>query len=66
MRTTIVLPPNRYRNMNAASILKNHVMRHEEWKKRYTSGSDAARHDDPAAQVRDDETVEESPYFCVA
>ncbi len=66
VRTTMILPPNRYINMNAPSILKNHATRHEEWTKRYTFRTDVARHDDPAAQVRDDEAVEESPYFCVA
>jgi hypothetical protein len=52
--------------MNATSILKNHAVRHEEWMKRYSFGTDVTWYHDPAAQVRDDEAVEESPNFCVA
>ena len=66
MRTTIILPPNLYINMNAPSILKNRALRHVVRTKRYASGADAGWQDEPAAQVRDGEAVEESPYFCVA
>ena len=66
VRTTIILPPNLYSNMNATSILKNYAARHVLWMKRRTPGADAGWQRKPADQVRDDEAVEESPYFCVA
>jgi hypothetical protein len=66
VRTTMILPPNLYRNMNATSILKNRAPRHALWTKRYTRGAHAGWQDEPIAQVRDGEAVEESPYFCVA
>ena len=66
VRTTVILPPNLYRNMNATSILKNRAARHVVWTKRYTHGAGAWWQDDFAAQVRDGEVVVESPYFCVA
>jgi len=52
--------------MNATSILKNRALRHAVWTKRYTHGAGAGWQDDPVAQVRDGEAVDESPYFCVA
>jgi hypothetical protein len=42
VRTTMILPPNLYRNMNATSILKNRVPRHAAWTKRYTRSTGAA------------------------
>jgi hypothetical protein len=66
VRTTIMLPPYRYRNMNATSILKIRAPRHALWTKRYTHGASAAWQGGPAAQIHDDGAVEESPYFCVA
>lgn len=66
MRTSMNLPPNLCTNMNATSILKNRALRHAVWTKRYTHGAGAGWQDDPVAQVRDGEAVDESPYFCVA
>jgi hypothetical protein len=66
VRTSMNLPPNLYTNMNATSILKNRAVRHAVWTKRYTHGAAAGWSDDPVPQVRDDEAVDESPYFCVA
>lgn len=66
VRTTMILPPNLYRDMNATSILKNRIVRHVPWTKRYTHGADAWEQRELIAQARDDEAVEDSPYFCVA
>ena len=66
VRTSMILPPNPYSNMNATSILKNCALRHALWTKRYTHGAGTASQDERAAQAREDEAVEESPYFCVA
>ncbi len=38
MRTTLILPPDLYRNMNGTSILKNRAPRHVPWTKRRTPG----------------------------
>jgi hypothetical protein len=49
VRTTMILPPNLYSNMNATSILKNRAARHVAWTNRYTHGAGACWQDEPSA-----------------
>jgi hypothetical protein len=51
VRTSMILPPNLYGNMNETRILKNGGARHAVWAKRYTSGKDAGRWDQSVNQT---------------
>jgi len=66
VRTSMILPPNPYRNMNTASILKNGGARYADWTYRYTARTADGRLAEPGTQLRDGGASDESPYFCVA
>jgi hypothetical protein len=66
VRTSMILPPNLYRNMNTVRILKIGGGCHAAWTKRYTARPDAAKSHLFCDQVRDGAASDESPYFCVA